>query len=146
MPAAQPGYFARAQICHNVSAVTGACLVMRKEIFKEVNGFERNLAVAFNDVDLCLRVQQKGYLIVFTPFAELFHHESASRGLDTTAENMQRFQDEHRLMVQRWESNLLNDRFYSPNLSLSHEDYNYNIGASMVGRINSARRSTLQND
>lgn len=113
-----PGYFGRAMLQQNLSAVTAACLAIRKEVFEEAGGFDEELRVAFNDVDLCLRIRQKGYLIVYTPLAELYHHESASRGSDLIAARRLEFEREMRLMAQRWTSVMANDPYYSPNLSL----------------------------
>jgi O-antigen biosynthesis protein len=82
-----PSYFGYALLTRAVSAVTGACLVVRKDVFLEVGGLnEKNLAVAFNDVDLCLKIQTKGYRNVWTPFAKLIHHESVTRGYEDTRE------------------------------------------------------------
>ncbi len=108
---------------HNVSAVTAACLVIRKFIYLEVNGFDENIAVAFNDVDFCLKVQSRGYRNLCTPFAELIHHESASRGPENTPEKARRFQKEIELLHARWGTRLANDPAYNPNLTLDHEDF-----------------------
>ena len=116
-----PGYFSRAQLQQNLSAVTGACLAMRRAIFDEVGGFDgKNLPVAFNDVDLCLRIRERGYLIVWTPLAELYHHKSASRGSDLMPERHQEFQREAGYMRARWGAVLDRDPYFSPNLSLNH--------------------------
>ena len=105
-------------IPHEVSAVTGACLAMRADVFAEVGGFDADrLKVAFNDVDLCLRVRAAGYRIVWTPYARLVHHESKSRGAEDTAEKRARFEGETRVMRDRWEAQLRADPYYSPNLS-----------------------------
>lgn len=113
-----PGYFARMALSQEVSAVTGACLAMRAEVFDEVGGFDANrLAVAFNDVDLCLRVRQAGYRIVWTPFATLIHHESKSRGPEDTPQKRARFEAETQVMRERWEPQLRADPYYNPNLS-----------------------------
>jgi hypothetical protein len=102
-----------------VAAVTGACLALRREVFAQVGGLDaRNLAVAFNDIDLCLRIRQAGYRILWTPFAELYHLESASRGKDRTPEKAQRFAGEIAFMRRRWGEVLMRDPFYSPWLSL----------------------------
>ena len=109
-----PGYFGRMVVSQEVSAVTGACLAIRADVFAEVGGFDaEHLAVAFNDVDLCLRVRQAGYRIVWTPHARLIHHESKSRGLDDTPEKKARFDAESRLMRERWEPQLRADPFYN---------------------------------
>lgn len=113
------GYMGRAGLTQNISAVTAACLVVRKAVFLEVGGLnEANLAIAFNDVDFCLRLQENGYRNVWTPFAELYHHESATRGYENTPEKRARFQREAEYMRSRW-GNLLNfDRAHNPNLAL----------------------------
>ncbi|ALN92796.1 MULTISPECIES: glycosyltransferase family 2 protein [Lysobacter] len=112
------GYLGRAGVAHNMAAVTGACLAIRREVFEEVGGMDESLAVAFNDVDLCLRVSARGYRNVWTPFAELYHHESASRGAENTVEKRERFRIEAQTMLHRWGETLLNDPAYNPNLSL----------------------------
>jgi glycosyltransferase involved in cell wall biosynthesis len=118
MPRSHNGYFGRATVVQSFSAVTGACLVIRKEIFGEVGGFNEMLRVAFNDIDFCLRVREAGYRNVWTPYAELYHHESATRGFEDTGEKQGRFSKEVEYMKQRWGGLLLNDPAYSPNLSL----------------------------
>jgi len=119
----QPGYFGRAALQQSFSAVTGACLVIRKEIYEEVNGLDEQLSVAFNDVDFCLRVREAGYRNVWTPFAELVHHESATRGYTTTPEKWQHLLREIEFMRARWRQALLHDPAYSPNLSLNSESF-----------------------
>lgn len=117
-----PGYFYRLKVVQNLSAVTGACLLVRKEIYEEVGGLnEDDLKIAFNDVDFCLRVRAAGYSIVWTPYAELYHLESVSRGLEDSPEKVQRFQSEIAYMKQRWK--LDGDPFYSPNLTRDREDF-----------------------
>ena len=118
MPRSHNGYFGRATLIQSFSAVTGACLVIRKEIFGEVGGFNEKLRVAFNDIDFCLRVRESGYRNIWTPYAELYHHESATRGFEDTGEKQARFSKEVEYMKQRWGGLLLNDPAYSPNLSL----------------------------
>lgn len=114
----------RPHLVHNVSAVTAACLVIRKSIFNEAKGFnEKELSVAFNDVDFCLKVQTLGYRNLYTPFAELIHHESASRGHENTPEKVRRFQKEIEAITQAWGDSLLEDPAYNPNLSLDSEDF-----------------------
>ncbi|MBX7172213.1 MAG: glycosyltransferase family 2 protein [Pyrinomonadaceae bacterium] len=118
------GYFNRAKTIQNVSAVTGACLMVKAETFKSLKGFdEKNLPVAFNDIDLCLRIRQKNLLIVYTPFAELYHYESASRGSDQTLKNNPRFQKELNYMLEKWGKILAKDPYYNPNLTLEREDF-----------------------
>lgn len=120
------GYFSRLLITQSLSAVTAACLVIKKSIFNEVGGLEEEkLRIAFNDIDFCLRVREAGYRNVWTPLAELFHHESASRGHEDTPEKQARFNQEVAYMKQRWGAKLLNDPAYSPNLTLDHEDFSY---------------------
>ncbi|MGI8819366.1 MAG: glycosyltransferase family 2 protein [Chthoniobacterales bacterium] len=116
----QHGYFARARLTQNFSAVTGACLVMRKAVFQEIGGFdETNLPVAFNDVDLCLRLRERDLLVVWTPYAELLHHESASRGFEDTGAKQQRFVREVGYMQERWGHLIEADPYYNPNLSIA---------------------------
>jgi glycosyltransferase involved in cell wall biosynthesis len=120
----QYGYFGRASLIQSFSAVTAACLVIRKTIFEEVGGLnETDLQIAFNDIDFCLRVREAGYRNIWTPYAELYHHESASRGFEDTPKKRDRFAKEVRYMKQRWGEQLLNDPAYSPNLTLDHEDF-----------------------
>jgi len=121
-----PGYFNRAILPQNLSAVTAACMLVRKEVFAEVGGFEEGaLAVAFNDVDICLKIRSKGYLVTYTPYAELYHHESASRGYETTPEKFARFEGEIETMRIRWKDVLDNDPYYNSNLTLLSEDFSF---------------------
>jgi len=113
-----PGYFSRAILQQNLSAVTAACLAIRREVFEEVGGLDEELRVAFNDVDLCLRIRQRGYLIVYAPLAELYHHESASRGSDLIRARRPEFEREIRHVAQRWAGVIANDPYFNPNLSL----------------------------
>jgi GT2 family glycosyltransferase/glycosyltransferase involved in cell wall biosynthesis len=114
----------RLRLAQNYSAVTAACLVIRKATFDAVGGFnEADLPVAFNDIDFCLRVQAAGYRNLWTPFAELYHHESASRGAEDTPEKLARFQREAAYMRRVWGRLLDRDPAYNPNLSLRHEDF-----------------------
>jgi glycosyltransferase involved in cell wall biosynthesis len=118
------GYFSRLRIVHNVSAVTGAVLLVRKVVFDAVSGLDaEHLRVAFNDVDLCLKVQAAGWINVVTPFAELYHHESKTRGTDNTSEKRERFLRECQTMQSRWRDVLARDPSYNPNLTLVREDY-----------------------
>lgn len=119
----QGGYFSRALLHQEFSAVTGACLMIRKSVWDEVDGLDESFAVAFNDVDFCLRVRSAGYRNVWTPYAEMNHHESASRGAENNPEKISRFQQEIIKMQTRWGEQLLNDPFYNPNLTLVHEDF-----------------------
>jgi GT2 family glycosyltransferase len=119
----QNGYFGRANLIQSYSAVTAACLVVRKEVFKKVGGFNEALQVAFNDIDFCLRVREAGYRNIYTPYAQLYHHESATRGHEDTSEKHLRFAQESTYMKQLWGHVLVNDPAYSPNLTLEHEDF-----------------------
>jgi GT2 family glycosyltransferase len=113
------GYFGRAALIQDLSAVTAACMVLRRAVFDEVDGMdEDHLPVAYNDIDLCLRIREKGYRIVWTPYAELYHHESASRGKDDTPDKRARFQRESDWMRARWGAWMANDPAYNPNLTL----------------------------
>ena len=114
----EPGYFARAHLAQDVSAVTTACALVKREVYLQVGGFDENLAVTFNDVDFCLRLREAGYRIVWTPYAELIHHESASRGFDNSAPKQVRFLAEVDYMKSKWGDILQRDPFYNPNLSL----------------------------
>lgn len=122
LPKGAPGYFGRAMTIQSFSAVTGACLVIKKSIYKEVDGLDEiNLPVAFNDIDFCMRIQAAGYRNIWTPYAELYHHESATRGADLSPEKRARFEKEVNYMQNRWKSALTSDRNYNPNLALSDE-------------------------
>jgi glycosyltransferase involved in cell wall biosynthesis len=124
MPRAHHGYFGRAALINSFSAVSAACLVIRRSTFEAVGGLnEVDLRVAFNDVDFCLRVRELGYRNVWTPYADLYHHESASRGQDNNPEKRARFEREVEYMKRRWGSLLLNDPAYSPNMTLDHGDF-----------------------
>lgn len=119
-----PGYFSRAGVISSFSAVTAACLIIRKSIYEQVEGLnETDLTVAFNDVDFCLRVREAGYRNVWTPYALLYHHESATRGFEDNPEKQARFSAEISYMKKRWGDLLIKDPAYSPNLTLEHEDF-----------------------
>ena len=118
------GYSGRLLYAQNLSAVTAACMLLRREVWDTVGGLDENWAVAFNDVDLCMRIRQAGFLIVWTPFAELYHHESKSRGCEDTPEKQKRFQTEVIRFQQRWKKELAaGDPYYNPNLTLDREDF-----------------------
>ena len=122
------GYFSRLKIVQNYSAVTAACLVVRKELFYEVGGLdEENLSIAFNDVDFCLKLQEKGYRNLWTPYAELNHHESKSRGPEDTEKKKRRFEQEVGYMIKKWDQTLKNDKYYNKNLTKKHENFGLNI-------------------
>ena len=112
-----PGYFGTLALVREVAAVTGACLALRRSVFEAVGGLdEANLAVAFNDVDLCMKIRQAGWRILWTPFAEMYHLESASRGKDILPEKARRFNAEIAYMQRRWGDELVRDPYYNPNL------------------------------
>lgn len=123
-PRCTGGYFNRVRIMHGVSAVTGACLLTRKSIYEEVGGLDEiNLPVAFNDVDFCIKLIKAGYRNVITPYAELYHHESVSRGQEDNPEKQNRFAREIAFMQQKWGDTLTQDPAYNPNLTLEREDF-----------------------
>lgn len=118
------GYMGRLCYAQDVSAVTGACLLVKKALFQEVGGLDESFAISLNDVDFCLKLRQKGYLNVFTPFAELYHFESLSRGLDDQGEKAQRYERESRQFREKWKDALAaGDPYYNPNFSLDRSDF-----------------------
>ena len=122
------GYMHRASIQQNLSAVTAACMMVKKSVFEEVGGFEEELKVAFNDIDFCLKIREKGHLIVYDPYVELYHYESKTRGAEDTTEKIRRFQSEIEYMRSHWSSILKNgDPAYNPNLSLKKWDYSLRV-------------------
>ena len=124
LPRDHVGYCGRASLIQSFSVVTGACLLVRKSIYEELGGLnEIELQVACNDVDFCLRLREAGYRNIWTPYAELYHHESATRGFDDTPEKLARSANEIAFMQRRWGEALLHDPAYSPNLSLDAEDF-----------------------
>lgn len=130
-PGTASGYGNRAKLPHNVSAVTAACLVIRRAIWNEVGGMDENFAVAFNDVDFCLRIQEHGYRNLWLPQAELYHFESASRGQEGLPGRLERFEREVALLQERWGALLHNDPYWNPNLALNGE----RIGLATPPRI-----------
>ena len=118
------GYFAKESMIENLSAVTGACLMTSKSVYEEVGWMDENLAVAFNDVDFCLKIREKGYLVVYNPFVEFWHYESKSRGQENTPAKIKRFQGEMSTFEKRW-GDILDegDPYYNVNLSLDTEVY-----------------------
>jgi GT2 family glycosyltransferase/ubiquinone/menaquinone biosynthesis C-methylase UbiE len=122
-PRDSPGYFGHARLVKNYSAVTAACLMTRRDVFERVGGFNEALAVAFNDVDWCLRVRAAGYRIVFTPYAELCHKESESRGDDLSPRHERRFHSEISFMLDKWGETLFRDPCHNPNLTLWRLDF-----------------------
>jgi GT2 family glycosyltransferase len=123
LPEDSLGYFSRLKFVSNYSAVTGACLMVRKSVYLQVGGLDESLAYAFNDVDFCLRLLQKGLRNVVLPQAKLIHHESKSRGYEDSPEKQKRFGGEIAAMLSRWDKLLERDPYYSPHLSLWREDF-----------------------
>lgn len=124
MPADRTGYLHKASLLQDMSAVTAACLLMKKEVFEQAGGFTEELAVAFNDVDLCLKVRKNGYLIVYDPYVKLYHMESKTRGAEDSKEKVRRFQTEIEYMRCHWIDILKNgDPCYNKNLSLTKWNY-----------------------
>lgn len=132
-PKGTPGQMGRLRLAQHLTAVTAACLVVRREVFEEVGGFDqRGLKVAFNDVDLCLKIHAAGYRNVWTPLAELNHHESATRGYEDTPEKQRRFRREIELMQRRWGELLYADPAYNPNLTLENCDFSLAVCPRVV--------------
>jgi len=124
LPANKPGYFRMAHVPHFVSAVTAACLVVEKEKFVAVGGFdEEQLPVAFNDVDLCLKLEAAGWRNVYVPHAVLLHHESKSRGKDSARENVERYRRELEVLQERWGTKTYEDPLHNPNLDRYSETF-----------------------
>lgn len=124
LDANHPGYFGRAFVQQNVSAVTAACFMISREIYNEVDGLEDTLKVAFNDVDFCLKVRKAGYLIVMNPNVKLYHYESKSRGAEDTPEKKARFESEVKYMADKWVDILKSgDPYYNRNLTLVRGDF-----------------------
>jgi GT2 family glycosyltransferase len=117
------GYYNALQMVVNYSAVTGACAMMRRAVFDEVGGFDETLAVAYNDVDLCLRIRERGYRIVYLPHVVVYHYESQSRGFDLTPDKIARDGREQAIMDARWHLSRVRDPYYNPNLTLLREDF-----------------------
>ncbi len=124
LPGDAPGYLHRVVLAQDLSAVTGACLLTRRDLYLSLGGLnERDLAIAFNDVDYCLRLREAGWRVVWTPYAELYHHESVSRGRDESPEKRARADREVAYMKRRWNQVMRNDPFYNPNLSYARPDF-----------------------
>lgn len=124
LPASFEGYFHKAVIQLNCSAVTAACLMIKADVFREVGGLTEELTVAFNDVDLCLKAREKGYLVVYNPNVQAYHYESKSRGLENSPEKIKRFDEEIAYIREHWQDYFTKgDPFYNRNLSLKKQDY-----------------------
>lgn len=120
------GYMVRASISQNLSAVTFACVMIPSKVFKEVLGLDESFKINFNDVDMCLRIREKGYLVVFTPYAQMYHYESKSRGQDDTPQRAKRFNSEIEHFKTRWKDFLdKGDPYYNPHLTLNYEDFSF---------------------
>ncbi|HKM35911.1 MAG TPA: glycosyltransferase family 2 protein [Lachnospiraceae bacterium] len=122
------GYMGRLCYAQNVSAVTGACLMVKKCLYEELGGLDENFRISLNDVDFCLRLREKNLLNVFTPFAELYHYESISRGLDDQGEKAQRYNEESDRFRKKWKDVLdKGDPYYNPNFSLDRSDFSLKL-------------------
>ena len=118
------GYMGRLCYAQNVSAVTGACLMVKRSLYDMIGGLGEDFAISLNDVDFCIRLREKGYLNVFTPFAELYHYESASRGSDMSGQNAERYNKESEYFRNKWKEVLeKGDPYYNPNFSLDRSDF-----------------------
>jgi GT2 family glycosyltransferase len=132
-PRQSPGYGSRLVAIQNCSAVTGACLMTRKQLFDEVQGFDERFVLAYNDIDLCLKFSKRGYVIIWTPFAELYHHESKTRGYEDTLQKRQRLAKEMDLFQMKWGHVLVaGDPYYNPNLTLDHGHFGLRAGRSLA--------------
>lgn len=129
------GSFGRMFIPHNVSGVTAACAMLRAEVFWEVGGFDEQFVVSLNDVDLSLKIREKGYWIVWTPFAELYHYESQTRGYEDTPEKKARFEGEQKKWLAKWDEKYPYDPLYNPNLTDNREDYSVNPNKRKYGNL-----------
>lgn len=122
------GYMGRLCYAQNMTAVTGACLMVKKSLYQQAGGLDESFAVSLNDVDFCLKLREMGLLNVFTPFAELFHYESASRGLDTEGERARRYDRESEAFREKWKEALeAGDPYFNPNFSLDRSDFSLKI-------------------
>lgn len=125
-PRGSYGYMSRGAITQNFSAVTFACVMIPSSVYKQVDGIDSGFQVAFNDVDMCMRIRKNDYLIVFTPYAELYHYESKSRGTEDTPEKVKRFNSEIDRFQQRWKAELeAGDPYYNRHLTLHYEDFSF---------------------
>ncbi|MBQ8118485.1 MAG: glycosyltransferase [Lachnospiraceae bacterium] len=128
------GYMGKLCYAQDIAAVTGACLMVKKRLFDELGGLEEDFAVSLNDVDFCLRLLEKGLWNVFTPFAELFHYESVSRGLDDSGEKAARYERESEKFREKWKAFLeKGDPFYNPNFSLGYSNYTLKLQEPQKG-------------
>ena len=121
------GYFNIVRTVNNYSALTGACLMLRREAFERAGGFDEALGIAFNDVDLCLKLLALGLRNVYLPHVVLEHAESRSRGYEDTAAKQARYSREAGIMQERWHCESRNDPHYSPHLTLEAEDFSLRL-------------------
>lgn len=122
------GYMGRLCYAQNMTAVTGACLMVKRALYEEAGGLDESFAISLNDVDFCLKLRRMGYLNVFTPFAELYHFESISRGLDDQGEKAERYNDESARFREKWEKELAaGDPYFNPNFSLDKPDFSLRV-------------------
>lgn len=124
LPKGYSGYLHKASTQQDLSAVTAACMMVKRSVYEEVGGFEERLAVAFNDIDFCLKVRRCGYLVVYDPYVELYHYESRSRGAEDNEEKIRRYQCEIDYVRRTWSEIMeKGDPMYNPNLTLVKCDY-----------------------
>lgn len=122
------GYMGRLCYAQDVTAVTGACLMVKKSLYESAGGLDEDFVISLNDVDFCLKLRQRGLLNVFTPFAELFHYESVSRGLDDSGERAERYNRESERFREKWKRELAaGDPYYNPNFSLDRSDFSLKV-------------------
>lgn len=127
-PCESDGYLYGLRTVRNVSAVTGACLMVRRELFEQAGGFDEDLALAYNDVDLCLKLADCGHLTIWTPYAELIHHESKTRGYDLSKTQKERLAGESSIIMKKWGRYIeRGDPYYNPNLTLDKQDLSFNL-------------------
>ena len=123
-PRGYTGYCHRIICAQDYSAVTAACMMVKRSVFEEVGGLSEELQVAFNDIDFCMKIRQTGKLIVYNPYAELYHYESKSRGLEDTPEKVARFNREIAIFEKKWPDIFrTGDPYYNPNLTLDSQDF-----------------------
>ncbi|NJK38983.1 MAG: tetratricopeptide repeat protein [Oscillatoriales cyanobacterium RM2_1_1] len=139
------GYAGQVKSISNVSAVTGACLMCRRAVFEQVSGFDEKLAIAYNDVDLCLKMLAQGYHNIYLPHVVLYHHESKSRGYDNTLEKQQRLNREADIIRSRWQNFIDHDPSYNPNLTKKFTNYSLNISLPRI-RIEAVLKSELDSE
>ena len=123
------------RLCYaqDMTAVTGACLLVKKSLYEQVGGLDESFEISLNDVDFCLKLRKAGYLNVFTPFAELYHFESISRGLDDQGEKAKRYNEESERFRNKWKAELeAGDPYFNPNFSLDKSDFSLRVWKNSV--------------